>query len=64
MNDPRNPYSTNWSTRILEKQFKVGIAVNGFCNGVPVIKLVKKKDNDLPNVLIYKQYKQYIKLDL
>jgi hypothetical protein len=55
MNDPKNPYSTHWSTKILEKQYKVGIAISGYCNGVPLIKLVKKKDNSLPLVNIYKK---------
>jgi hypothetical protein len=50
MQDPRNPYSTYWSTRILERQYNVGIAVSGYCNGVPLIKLVKKKENHLPYV--------------
>ncbi len=52
MQDPRNPYSTYWSTRILEKQYNVGIAVSGYCNGVPLIKLVKKKEAPLPYVRI------------
>lgn len=50
MNDPRNPYSTTWSNKILEKRYNLNFSVGGFCNGVPIIKLVKKKKKDLPFV--------------
>jgi hypothetical protein len=50
MNDPNNPYSTFWPNKILEKRYNLEIAVNGYINGVPVIKLIKKRDTDLPAV--------------
>jgi hypothetical protein len=51
MNDPKNPYSIFWPNKILEKRFNLEIGVNGYINGVPVIKLVKKKEGDLPSVI-------------
>jgi hypothetical protein len=63
MNDPRNPYSTFWSNKILKKQYNVGITVGRFCNGVPIIKLVKKKEKDLPpllNVNVFLNFRQKI----
>ena len=44
MNDPRNPYSTNWTNKYLDKNYKMELGMNGFLNGVPVITLNKKKD--------------------
>ena len=52
MNDPKNPYSLFWPNKILGKNFNVGITVGGYLNGVPVIKLVKKKEREIPYVLI------------
>jgi len=45
MNDPHNPYSTHWANKILLKQYKVGITVGRFYNGVPIIKLIKQENN-------------------
>lgn len=50
MNDPKNPYSTSWSNKLLRKRYNLGISVNGFCNGVPLIKLTKLKEPALPYV--------------
>ena len=50
MNDPNNPYSAHWANKILLKQYKVGITVGRFYNGVPIMKLQKKQKNILPNV--------------
>ena len=36
--------------KILQKQYNLGIAINGFCNGVPLIKLKKVKESSLPYV--------------
>lgn len=44
MNNPNNPYSTNWTNKLLNKQYNMKLGVNGFINGVPVITLNKKKD--------------------
>lgn len=44
MNNPSNPYSTNWTNKLLNKQYNMKLGVNGFINGVPVITLNKKKD--------------------
>lgn len=44
MNDPKNPYSTNWTNKYLDKNYKMELGMNGFLNGVPVITLNKKKD--------------------
>lgn len=44
MNNPNNPYSTNWTNKLLDKQYNMKLGVNGFINGVPVITLNKKKD--------------------
>ena len=43
MNDPKNPYSTYWSSKILEKRYNMQFGVTGFLNGVPVINVQKKK---------------------
>jgi hypothetical protein len=48
MNDPKNPYSTYWSNKLLSKRYNMEIGVSGFCNGVPIIKLMKKREQDLP----------------
>jgi hypothetical protein len=55
MNDPNNPYSAHWANKILLKQYKVGITVGRFYNGVPIMKLTKKDTNNnfLPNVIEY-----------
>jgi hypothetical protein len=50
MKDPRNPYSTHWSDKILQKRYNLGITVNGFCNGVPLIKFKKLKEQAIPFV--------------
>jgi hypothetical protein len=52
MNDPKNPYSTVWTNKILSKRYNLGIGIGRFCNGVPIIKLVKKKDHELPAVIL------------
>jgi hypothetical protein len=44
MNDPKNPYSTNWTNKYLDKNYQMELGMNGFLNGVPVITLNKKKD--------------------
>ena len=44
MNDPRNPYSTNWTNKYLDRNYNMQLGMNGFLNGVPVITLNKKKD--------------------
>lgn len=43
MNDPKNPYSTYWSSKILDKRYNMQFGVTGFLNGVPVINMQKKK---------------------
>ena len=45
MNDPKNPYSTYWSSKILDKRYNMKFEVTGFLNGVPVINVQKKKND-------------------
>ena len=50
MNDPKNPYSTYWSSKILDKRYNMKFEVTGFLNGVPVINVQKKK-NDVSELI-------------
>ena len=49
MNNPSNPYSTNWTNKFLTKNYNMKIGVSGFLNGVPVVRLNKKKER-LPEI--------------
>ena len=53
MQDKKNPYSPYWSNSILSREFQLSLNVKKFRNGVPIIKLTKKKD-EFPPVYDFK----------
>lgn len=44
LKDPQNPYSTYWQDKLLGNGFNMGLASNGTINNVPVLTIVKKKE--------------------
>jgi len=45
MKSPYNPYSINWTDKILGKNFNKTIKINGTLNGIPKLEIINKKNN-------------------